>query len=96
MKKTKEVFIDGEIVYLKKDFLGWHITYPVKIDGKIDYKNLIAGGSWLKLFLVILFVIIMIMAIFEYVNSLRFCADLIANQTSFQSPNFLNLSNFVK
>ena len=93
MEKTKEVFIDGEVVYLKKDFLGWHVTYPVKIDGKIDYKNLIAGGSWLKLFLVIAFVIIMVLAINEYVNSLRFCSSLIANQSSnILNPNFLNIS----
>ena len=93
MEKTKEVFIDGEVVYLKKDFLGWHVTYPIKVDGKIDYKNLIAGGSWLKLFLVIAFVIIMVLAINEYVNSLRFCSELIANQSSnIINPNFLNIS----
>lgn len=93
MKKTKEVFVDGEIVYLKKDILGWHVTHPIKIDNKIDYKNLIAGGSWLKLFLIILFVIIMIMAIYEYTESLRFCSELIANQTNIQiNPNFFNLT----
>ena len=93
MKKTKEVFIDGEVVYLKNDFLGWHVTHPIKIDGKIDYKNLIAGGSWLKLFLIILFVIIMIMAIIEYTESLRFCAELIASQKdNIVNPDFLNIS----
>ena len=94
MEKTKEVFIDGEVIYLKKDFLGWHTTNPIKIDGKINWKNLIAGGSWIKLFLVVIFVLIMIMAIFEYVNSLRFCADFIANQinSNIVNPNFLNIT----
>jgi len=95
MEKTKEVFIDGEVIYLKNDFLGWHVTHPVKIDGKIDFKNLIAGGSWLKLILVIAFVVIMIMAIVEYTNSLRFCSELIANQINSSqiiNPNFFNIT----
>jgi len=94
MKNIKEVSIDNEVVYLKKDFLGWHTTNPIKNnDGTINWKNLISGGSWIKLCLVIAFVIIMIMAIVEYTESLRYCSELIANQSIKINPNFLNISN---
>ena len=89
MEKSKEVFIDGEIVYLKKDFLGWHVTHPIKIDGKINWKNLIASGSWLKLILVIVFVLIILFTIFEYIESLRYCTEFITNHTDILvNPDF--------
>lgn len=64
--ETKEVNVDGESIYLKRDIFGWHTVNPLKDkDGKIIWKNLIAGGSWIKLFLIIGFVIICIGAMFE-------------------------------
>jgi len=60
---------NNEKVYLNKDILGWHVVHPIKNeDGTINWKNLIAGGSWAKLILIILFVLIMIGAIFEVHN----------------------------
>ncbi len=32
-------------VYMKKDFLGWKVVQPVKIDGKINWFNFIFGGK---------------------------------------------------
>jgi len=84
--KTKEVNVDGERVFLKKDFLGWHIVNPVKIDGKIVLKNLIAGGSWIKLIAIIIFVLIMLGAIFE-VQSLIQTANECINQTTIPQIN---------
>ena len=46
MDKIKEVNIDGERLFLKKSKTGWRIVYPIKIDGKINKKNLFLGGSW--------------------------------------------------
>ena len=83
MKNIKEVMIDDEVVYLRKDILGLHVTHPIKNkDGTINWKNLICGGSWLNLILIIIFVLIMIFAIVEYVNSLRYCSELIAEKLS--------------
>lgn len=63
------VLIENEVVTLRKGLFGWHVIYPIKNkDGSINWKNLIAGGSWWKLGLVILFVILAIGAINEYVG----------------------------
>ena len=70
-KGIKEIEIEGEKVFLKKSFLGYGVVHPIKIDGKINWKNLLAGGSWIKLGLVIGFVIIALGAIFEVVNLMK-------------------------
>ena len=81
-KGIKEIGIEGEKVFIKKSFLGWGVVHPIKTNGKINWKNLIAGGSWIKLGLIIAFVIIVIGAIFEVVNLIK-----IANEC-------LNLNQF--
>lgn len=68
IKGVKEVEIEGEVVYLKKSFLGWGVVHPIKINNKINWKNLIAGGNWIKLLMIIIFVFICIGAIFEVKN----------------------------
>lgn len=65
MKKHYKVEVGGEVVYLRKTFLGWGVIFPWKLNNKIIWKNLIAGGSWIKLILIIIFVIIVIGAMFE-------------------------------
>ncbi len=63
----EEVLINGEKHYVRKDLFGWHFIHPIKNeDGSINWKNLLAGGSWFKLGLIILWVILMIGAINEY------------------------------
>ena len=80
-KKIEEVVVNGETIYVKKDILGWHVCNPIKNkDGSINWKNLIAGGSWIKLFLVIIFVIICIGAMFE-VSHVYKVANECLNQT---------------
>ncbi len=79
-KKISEVNIGGERIFLRNDFLGWHTVNPIKIDGKIVWKNILAGGSWLKLVLVIVFVLILVGAIVEYTGLIQTANDCI-NQT---------------
>jgi len=67
-KGIKEIEIEGERVFLKKSFLGYGVVHPIKIDNKINWKNLLAGGSWIKLILIIVFVLILIGTIFEIRN----------------------------
>ena len=81
-KGIKEIEIEGERIFLKKSFLGWNIVHPIKTDGKINWKNLLAGGSWIKLGLIIAFVIITLGAIVEVANLIK-----IANEC-------LNLNQF--
>lgn len=78
MKKIEEIQINGERVFLRKNFLGWSIVHPIKVDGKTNWKNLIIGGSWIKLGITIGFVILLLLAISEYValgNMLNECND---------------------
>ena len=89
----KEIEIDGEKIYLTKGVFGWGVINPVKIDGKINWKNLIAGGSWLKLILVIGFVIIAVGAIFEVSSIFEAANQCLAelNQPEIISPLWNNL-----
>jgi len=80
--KIKEVNVDGETIYLKKDAVGWHTCFPYRNkDGSINWKNLISGGNWIKLFLIIVFVIICIGAMFEVSNIVSVANECIKNQT---------------
>ena len=71
MKEIKEVNIDGEVVYLKKSFLGWSAVKPIKINGKINWKNLIAGGSWWNLLIIGFIVVVVLGSVFEYSTTLK-------------------------
>ncbi len=79
--KIQEHFINGEVVHMKKDPLGWRVVRPIKNnDGTINWKNLIAGGSWIKLIAILVFVAICIGAILE-VAELMNAANQCLNQT---------------
>lgn len=81
MKGIKEAIIEGEKIYMKKSpLLGWRIVHPIKIDGKINWKNLISGGSWYKLVGTIIFVLLMIGAITEYSNAVRIANECLLNK----------------
>lgn len=67
--------IKGETIYLKKGWDGWHTCHPIKIDGKINWENLIAGGSWIKLGITLGFIFILVMAIFEVSSIYKIATD---------------------
>lgn len=76
-----KIEVDGEIIYLKKNSLGWGVIHPIKNeDGSWNWKNLIAGGNWTKLVLIMIFVFIMILAIIE-VSNITQIANKCLNQT---------------
>lgn len=52
VKKIKELEIDGDRIYLKKDFLGWRLVNPYKIDGKLNWTNVLTGG-WRNLIMLV-------------------------------------------
>lgn len=90
MKKIKEIEIDGERIFLKKnELLGWAIVYPSNyllkknglelLDRKTNLKNLLIGGSWIK-FGIFLFILFMLLgAIFEYYNLFQIANECIKN-----------------
>ena len=78
----KEIEIEGKKLEVKKGIFGWGFVHPIKDkEGKIIWKNLIAGGSWIKLGIIIVFVIIVIGAIFEVTNLIK-----IANECQSINP----------
>jgi len=97
MKEIKEIEVDGDIIYLRKDSLGWRTINPIKNkDGSINWKNLIAGGSWIKLAITIGFVLLIVLSIWEYthnINILMSCFDnplaLDTCKESFNYPDFM-------
>ena len=70
MEKVK---LGGDTIYLNKGKLGkWGIVYPMKNeDGKINWKNLLAGGNWLNLLKIAGIVIIVLGCVMEYSNALN-------------------------
>lgn len=85
MKTIEKVVINQEQVHLKKDSLGWHVVHPIKNeDGSINWKNLIAGGSWGKLILIIIFVLICLGAIHEVSSVYKIANDCLLNSSTFQ------------
>jgi len=71
-KDIKTIYINGERIFIKKSPLfGWGVVHPPKVDGKWNIKNLIAGGSWLKLGFLALIIFFIYGAIKEYVGALE-------------------------
>jgi len=68
----KEIEIEGERIFLKKNkYLGWSVINPYKIDGKINWFNLLIGGNWVKFFIFLVIFFLLLGAIFEYSNAVR-------------------------
>jgi len=62
MGKTKSIKFEGEQLYLKKDFLGVRVVYPPKVDGKLNWFNLLIGG-WNN-FIMLLFILLLVLGFF--------------------------------
>ena len=58
--KIHKVEIEGEKIFIKRIFLGSRIVHPFKIDGKINWKNLLIG-SWFNLITIVIYIIIAIL-----------------------------------
>lgn len=69
--EIKEVIIENEKIYLKKNRFGWKVVHPIKIDGKINWKNLISGGNWWNLLIILIIILIILGCVNEYSNAVR-------------------------
>ena len=76
----EKILIEDEAIYLNKSkWFGWGVIKPYKIDGKINWKNLLIGGSWIKFGRVLMTVIIILGCINEYVVALRAANECLSN-----------------
>lgn len=74
---------ENEKVYLRKGFNGWKVIHPIKNDdGSTNWKNLICGGSWWNLIIMIVFVLVAIGFFFEYHSNLKHCADIMSQMNN--------------
>ena len=90
MKEIKEIEVEGKKVYLVKRGDNFKVVYPIKIDGKINWKNLIAGGSWWNLLLVALILFLLFGLANEYLSNLK-----IASACLRALPDYVNLQMYL-
>ena len=96
--EIKKIEIEGEKIYLKNSqTFGWNVVYPVKNDdGSINFFNLITGGRWINLFIILSIVLIIIGVSYEYTVNVEYCARVIKeyNQFKINISNINKLSNY--
>jgi hypothetical protein len=67
MEKIK---IGEEDIYLKKG-KTWRVVYPYKIDGKINWMNLISGGDWFNLVKIGIIVVIILFCLNDWSTAIK-------------------------
>ena len=97
MKEIKEVNINEDRVYLtKSNWFGYKVVHPYKIDGKINWKNLISGGSWIKLGITLFIILVILGCIYEYSTAVKVANKCINNSCSIClgiQPNYTEIIN---
>lgn len=66
-----EVQVEGKRVFLKKSGDSYRVIHPIKVDNKIVWKNLIAGGNWWNLVWIGLFIVVLYGLFNEYASNLE-------------------------
>jgi len=82
----KTIEIEGEKVYLKKFEGRWRTINPIKIDGKINWKNLIAGGDWVNLIKIGFIVFVILGCLQEYSQAVNLANECIKSMAEPQFP----------
>ena len=67
----EKVVINQEEVYLKKDKFGWRVIHPIKINGKVNWRNLLVGGSYWNLLKVGFLIIAISFLIWSYSHDIE-------------------------
>ena len=87
MKNIKEIEIEGERIYLKKNsFLGWGVINPIQKNiheklslANLNWKNLLIGGNWFRFITILAIIILILLSIFEYSNAVQTANDCLQN-----------------
>jgi len=79
LNEYKEYNDDGS--YIKKDKLfGYRIIYPFKNpDRSINWFNVITGGSWGKLIVCMIIVLLILFSVYAYKKDVANCLEVIEN-----------------
>lgn len=78
MMKPVKVEVNGESIYVKKDFLGWRVVEPTRDEnGKLNLMHLIFGGKK-NLIILVLLLAIAAFIYFGISDQLLQCKDIAA------------------
>ncbi len=84
MRGIRGVEIEGERILLKKNkYLGWGVINPYKINEKINWFNFLTGGNWYKFGIIIFVVMVILICLAEYANTLKIASDCLINKQLF-------------
>ena len=83
-------FSQFQLNYLRNSqIFGWGVVYPIKNeDGSINWFNLLTGGSWIRLLMLVVFIAILLFAIAEYAGNAE--ALILCKQT-LEAQNILRI-----
>jgi hypothetical protein len=72
MTKIERIKLNDEEVCLKKSRFGWRVVYPIKnVDGSINRKNLLFGGSYWNILKILLTIGFITVIILFYIHDLQ-------------------------
>lgn len=78
----KEIEIDNEKIYLRKDMFGWRVVNPIKINNKLNWKNLWLGNRRVIIFTII-WLLIMGFIFYGVNEMLTSCKDMANNPCNY-------------
>ena len=80
--KIEEINIGGDRIFLKRSkYFGWGIVNPIKVDGKINWKNFLIGGSWVRFGILVLLIILIGLTINEYATTVKLLGECLERTT---------------
>ena len=78
---------DGSYV-VKDSKFGYRVIYPYKhADGSINWFNLLTGGSWYKLLVTIIVVVLILCSVYAYKHDVGACYEVIKNPCNYCRVN---------
>jgi len=95
--KIESVNLNNEKIYLRKNFLGWKVVYPVKIDNKFNKRNLWLGSRGTIIFTII-FILLMAFILYGVNQMVSSCRDMAKNPCNYFKIDcsiFHNLNNTI-
>lgn len=78
MNKIETTIVNNETIHLRKGMLGWKVVYPVKIDNKINKKNLWLGSRGVIIGTII-WLLIMAFILYGVNTMVSSCRDMAKN-----------------
>ncbi len=82
--KVVKVWINDTLIRLKKDGKTYRVVHPIIEDGKVNWFNLLTGGSWKSLIITIVITLVVIGILNEYASNIQTLLDCFSNPMQLQ------------